>query len=107
MAAYDVLARFYDALMPDVDYAQTAQFYQAVFDRFGCAPQIVLDLACGTGALSVELARCGYEVIGCDASESMLAARRGKEAAPWTGYSVFASVDAGIGSVRYGRCGSV
>ena len=33
----------------------------------------VLDLACGTGSLTLELARRGYEMIGVDQSEEMLA----------------------------------
>lgn len=39
----------------------------------------VLDLGCGTGRHAVELARRGYEVVGCDLSLSMLA-RAGDEA---------------------------
>lgn len=33
---------------------------------------LLLDLACGTGTLSVELSKLGYDVIGADASEQML-----------------------------------
>ena len=32
----------------------------------------LLDLACGTGTLSIELARLGYDVVGTDGSEQML-----------------------------------
>jgi SAM-dependent methyltransferase len=39
----------------------------------------VLDLGCGTGRHAVELARRGYEAVGCDLSLSMLA-RAGEEA---------------------------
>jgi len=31
-----------------------------------------LDWACGTGTLSIELARLGYDVVGTDGSEQML-----------------------------------
>ncbi len=42
----------------------------------------ILDVACGTGRHAIELARRGYEVIGIDLSEGMLAeARRRAEAA--------------------------
>lgn len=40
----------------------------------------VLDLACGTGAVALRLAREGYEVLGVDCSEAMLRQARGKSA---------------------------
>jgi len=36
-------------------------------------PQIVVDLACGTGSITLRLAAMGYDMIGVDASEDMLA----------------------------------
>jgi 2-polyprenyl-3-methyl-5-hydroxy-6-metoxy-1,4-benzoquinol methylase len=40
------------------------------------APKSVLDAGCGTGRVAIELARRGYEVVGADVSESMLATAR-------------------------------
>ena len=40
------------------------------------APSTVLDAGCGTGRVAIELARRGYEVVGADVSEAMLATAR-------------------------------
>ena len=42
------------------------------------APARIVDLGCGTGSLSVLLARSGHEVSGYDLSEAMLAVARDK-----------------------------
>lgn len=73
MSAYQVLARVYDRLTEDVDYAAFADFVELQFKRCGRPVRTVLDLACGTGSLACLLAERGYEVIGADASEDMLA----------------------------------
>lgn len=72
MSAYSALARFYDALTPDVPYTRFADFYEAVFAQLGVTVRTVADLACGTGTLTRILARRGYDLIGVDASEDML-----------------------------------
>ena len=72
MQAYEALARAYDTLNGDVDYAAFADFYEAVFRRRGIAPELVLDLGCGTGTLALELAKRGYDMIGVDGSAEML-----------------------------------
>ena len=40
----------------------------------------MLDLACGTGSLSLEMAKLGYDVIGVDGSCEMLSEAMGKKA---------------------------
>ena len=74
MRAYEALSRVYDRLNGAVDYAAWADLAEAVFARYGVRPALLLDLGCGTGRLSVEFARRGYDVIGVDASPEMLAA---------------------------------
>ena len=73
MASYEFLAGCYDELTTDVKYAQWADYLEKHFARAGIRIHTVLDLACGTGSLTWELARRGYEMIGVDRSEEMLA----------------------------------
>lgn len=72
MIAYETLAASYDRLTNDVPYPRIASFAQNLLTDRGISPRSVLDLACGTGAMSVLLAQAGYRVIGVDMSEEML-----------------------------------
>ena len=69
---YQEFARVYDEFMETVPYEAWADHLEAVFRQFGEKPQLVLDLACGTGGLTVELSRRGYDMIGTDSSIDML-----------------------------------
>ena len=73
MNAYESLAAVYDRLNAEVPYAAIADLYEAAFRRAGVKPELVLDLGCGTGSMTLELARRGYDMIGVDASPDMLA----------------------------------
>ena len=71
---YNAIAEVYDKLNAEIDYTAWADFIEACFDKFLPArPELVLDLACGTGRMTAELARRGYDMIGVDGSEEMLA----------------------------------
>ena len=70
---YGALAAYYDAFTDDVPYRAWADWAEAAFRRAGINPEIVLDLCCGTGTLTALLAKRGYDMIGADASEAMLA----------------------------------
>jgi len=72
MASYEWLAGRYDALTVDVDYPRWADYIQWHFSRSARAVKRVLDLACGTGSLTLELAARGYEMTGVDLSPDML-----------------------------------
>ena len=73
MSAYEVLASSYDSLTHDIPYEQMLAYMEALLRKHGLRPQSVLDLACGTGSMSVLLARRGYQVLAADMSEDMLA----------------------------------
>ncbi len=79
---YGLLASYYDIFNSDIDYSGWADFAEAVFDKFfpGGAGKVssVLDLGCGTGAVTIELARRGYDMIGADISPEMLTVAREK-----------------------------
>ena len=72
MGAYEALAASYDRLTNDVDYRATVAFYREILAREGLHPRTAVDLACGTGTVSVLLAKQGLRVTGVDMSEEML-----------------------------------
>ncbi len=76
--AYDNFSRYYDSLTENVEYERRADYYEKLIS--GCCPEkgILLDLGCGTGSMSIEMAKKGYEVIGIDSSVGMLTAAREK-----------------------------
>ncbi len=72
MNAYHALAASYDRLTGDVDYRGTVDFYKRIWLREGCRPRTAVDLACGTGSVTLLLAQEGLRVTGVDLSEEML-----------------------------------
>lgn len=72
MEAYHALADSYDRLTNDVDYEQVVDFYRQILAREGVCPRTAVDLACGTGSVTLLLARMGLQVTGVDMSEEML-----------------------------------
>ncbi|MBQ6117143.1 MAG: methyltransferase domain-containing protein [Oscillospiraceae bacterium] len=73
MSCYDQLAACYDALTGDVAYERRADFLEKLFARAAVPVHTVLDLASGTGTMTWLLTGRGYELIGVDSSEEMLA----------------------------------
>lgn len=70
---YQQIAHLYD--WPGaLDFAEKiAHRDLQLFEKLGIAPPAhILDLACGTGTLSIRLAQAGYRVTGIDLSEGML-----------------------------------
>lgn len=75
---YEEFAQVYDEFMQEVSYSQWADYIQRLWSHFGQKPELVLDLACGTGSLSIELAARGYDMIAADLSDEMLNEAREK-----------------------------
>ncbi len=73
MSAYEALAGSYDSLTYDIPYGKMLDYMEALLQKHDLRPQSVLDLACGTGSMSVLLAKRGYQVLAADLSEDMLA----------------------------------
>ena len=72
-AGYDAIAHVYEKLNSEIDYAKWADFIEKCFDRYlPCRPELVLDLACGTGTMTRKLSARGYDMIGIDGSADML-----------------------------------
>lgn len=78
---YTALAELYDTLMDDVDYEMWADFIDEVIQTHHPNPVDVLELACGTGAISLCLARFDeYNLTGTDLSPAMIEKARQKAA---------------------------
>lgn len=76
--SYSAFARYYDSLTRNVDYAGRAEYLCRILERLHHRPGLTLDLACGTGSLTLELARRGFDVYGLDASPEMLSVAQRK-----------------------------
>jgi len=73
MANYDSIASVYDNINSEINYSAWADFIEKCFSRYlEAKPELVLDLACGTGSMTFELHSRGYDMIGADSSEDML-----------------------------------
>jgi ubiquinone/menaquinone biosynthesis C-methylase UbiE len=67
-------AELYDLFYGSKAYAAEVSYLHGLLQQFSQPPACrVLDIACGTGSHAIELARLGYEVVGSDLSEDMLA----------------------------------
>lgn len=78
MSRYEAFAEYYDSLTSNVSYEKTAEYISDILTENGIKEGILLDLACGTGTMSVQMAKRGYDVIGIDNSPEMLSEAREK-----------------------------
>ncbi|MFH5182718.1 class I SAM-dependent DNA methyltransferase [Paenibacillus sp. TAB 01] len=77
--AYAEFAYLYDRLMEEMPYPEWLDFLSQCWSKYG-KPRTLADLGCGTGSLSIPLARQGIEVYGIDLSDDMLAVAQQKGA---------------------------
>lgn len=79
LKSYTDFASIYDRLISeDIDYTAIADYIEKIFERLKINPELVLDMACGTGSLTDILSRRGYDMIGLDLSDEMLAVAKKK-----------------------------
>ncbi len=78
MASYDVFSEFYDELTKNVNYKDKADYLECLFKKYKHEPKLLLDLACGTGSLTLELHNRAYDIYGVDASAAMLSIAKEK-----------------------------
>ena len=71
-------ARIYDEIMSGVPYDLWYDYLQELLSLYKCVPEKVLDLACGTGNMSLRFARDDKQVVGIDRSREMLTVARRK-----------------------------
>lgn len=73
MRSYNTFAQFYDSLTENVDYKNRTDYIVSLFDKVNGSRGKALDLACGTGSVALHLKEKGFDVIGVDSSQEMLA----------------------------------
>ena len=72
MEAYSILAKYYDSLMKDFNYDAYTDFIKGYVKGEG------IDLCCGTGEMTIRLAKLKCKMIGMDLSQEMLNVARDK-----------------------------
>ncbi|MBU5677028.1 class I SAM-dependent methyltransferase [Alkaliphilus sp. MSJ-5] len=75
---YCGFAHLYDRLMEDVDYEDWANYVEKVMAQNRNKPHKILEIACGTGNVTIPLAKKGYNILGLDISKDMLMIAKNK-----------------------------
>lgn len=95
---YDALAMYYDTMQSDMDCIAWADFISMLIKRHsGRTVESITDLGCGTGSVTIELAKKGYDMTGIDSAEEMLAQASSKEGSEEVFWSVQDITDFDIG----------
>lgn len=77
--SYGIFSSVYDILTENVEYERIADKICSLLTRNGINGGLLLDLGCGTGTLSFLLEKNGFDIIGVDPSEDMLAVANEKK----------------------------
>lgn len=72
MSEYSSFAQFYDNLTQNVEYDKRVKYIKEFLYNKKITKGTILDLACGTGSMSLPFLRDGYRIIGLDSSANML-----------------------------------
>ena len=76
---YFALSKVYDVLNADLDYTSWAKYIDKKIKAYSDIDvSLVLDLCCGTGTMTLELDKLGYDMTGIDLSPEMLDIARQK-----------------------------
>ncbi|RDY26421.1 class I SAM-dependent methyltransferase [Romboutsia weinsteinii] len=78
MDQYRDFAFIYDELMNEVDYDGWVRYIEDIIKDENAQVQNILELACGTGNLTIPLTKKNYDIAGIDISDEMLSVAREK-----------------------------
>lgn len=78
MDQYRDFAFVYDKLMDDVDYENWINYIEQIIKNENVQVKNILELACGTGNITIPLAQKNYDIVGIDISDEMLNVARSK-----------------------------
>lgn len=73
-SAYGSFAAVYDLFMDNVPYGRWADYIQGLLEEQGIGDGLLLELGCGTGCVTQQMAEKGYDMIGVDCAPEMLQA---------------------------------
>lgn len=80
MGAYESFASVYDLFMDNIDYDAWVEYIEQIWKKYNIDPELICELGCGTGNITLRLAQKGYDMIGVDLSADMLSEARKKAA---------------------------
>jgi 2-polyprenyl-3-methyl-5-hydroxy-6-metoxy-1,4-benzoquinol methylase len=69
---YGDFSNYYDVLMNDVDYNMWGSYINNIISKNGIKHKDILEMACGTGNMAVNMSKRGYFVTAFDISQEML-----------------------------------
>lgn len=78
MKSYKELAKVYDLFMQETPYSTWVEYIESIFKKYNLSPNLILELGCGTGNITSLMQDKGYDMIGVDISEDMLAEAKEK-----------------------------
>lgn len=71
--SYGAFASVYDMFMDNINYEAWSVYVAGLLEEYEIKDGLVLELGCGTGSMTELLSQAGYDMIGVDNSEEMLA----------------------------------
>ena len=80
MDSYTSFAQVYDTFMDNIPYKEGCDYLCRLLAEYGITDGLLTELGCGTGTLTELLADRGFDMIGIDNSEEMLAEAMEKRA---------------------------
>jgi SAM-dependent methyltransferase len=80
MKTFDAYSQYYDLLYCDKNYLAEVEYIVSHIKKYLPNAKHILELGCGTGAHAEHLAWLGFEVVGVDMSETMLARAEARKA---------------------------